>query len=179
MKMLNIKNKWQNMVKKCIFYVVFSYLVASWGVNGVINPVHYYRNFAVQEQQLEASLDDTGLLVKWNQVDGGFKYLSFEVMDAKNFYNDILVNLYSGDELLECVSVEVYKGLNSLEIQENTTSISITSDVIQKNQLIMSGFTISEYKKVDTWKMTEVVFSMLFLIVIWECIQYIKKRYAK
>lgn len=179
MKILNGKNKLKKFIKKGLLYVIICYLLASWGVNGVINPIHYYRNLVMQEKLIELPLNDKGLQLEWKGDAENFNYVSFEVTDAKNFYNDILVNVYSDDELLQSVTVKLYKGLNSLEIQENSTSISISSEVIEKNQLEISNFVLSEYRKVDTGKMIETFFSMLFLLIIWECIQYIKNRYAK
>lgn len=179
MRILSGKNRLKNFLKKSLLYIVICYLLASWGVNGVVNPMHYYRNFTMQEKSIDLLIDNQGIVVEWQENQDKFGYISFEVMDAKNFYNDTLVNVYSGDELLKSEVVELHKGLNSLEIQEKSTYVSISSDVVVKNQLILNDFVLSEYRKIDTWKMVEIFFSMIFLLIIWECIQFVKNRYAK
>lgn len=179
MKISDKKNRMKNWGRKSLLYVVICYLLASWGVNGVINPMHYYRQFVMEEKAIDYISENKNIILEWNEDREEYRYISFEVLDAKNLYNDIWVDIYSDDELLRRESIELHKGLNSLAIEDESVYVSVSSDEITKNQLIIKEFVLSMYRKVDTWNMVEIFISMIFLLTIWECIQLIKNRYAK
>ena len=165
------------MVKKCIFYVVFSYLVASWGVNGVINPVHYYNAATMDEKEIVPSDEKEFWVLDTGKSKEQVRYLSFEILDAKNRYFDIKVG--ESDEELIKQNVEVHVGFNTIRISENRSSVYIGKNEIIANNAIINSYVLSEFPKMDLAKTIEIMFSIMFLLSFWEEIRYIRDKYTK
>lgn len=178
MKMLKRNVNMKAIMKRGILYLFFCYLIASWGVNGVINPVHYYKNEVMQSIEITAIWQDDVLMIDLTEYQEKFEYLSFIVLASEGFVWDITLDC-SG-EVERIITEAVHQGLNSLQLPvEECSYIKIPIDVLEKNGAVLQNFVLSEYRKVDTLKMIEICLSLLLLLVFWECVQWIKDRYAK
>lgn len=177
MRILIRKNKLKYILKHGIFYVIVCYLLASWGVNGVINPMHYFREAVMYKEEIFPTEDEKYLMIDLADKYESREYLSFLVSESDNIFFDIV--LIASVEEPQKVIVEVHQGINTLKIPEGAGSIRVLRDTITQNGAVLNSYMLSEYRNVDSMKMMEIMISMLLLFGFWEAVQYIRKRYTK
>ena len=177
MRILKEKSKLKAILKRSVIFIIICYLLASWGVNGVINPIHYYRNIIMHEEEIIPVREGNNIILDCSESREPFEYLSFRVTDSYNIFFDIKVNT-SAKDAAEMV-VGVHQGLNTIKIPDDTGVVMISADTMDENGVLWDAFVLSDHRKVDSAKMMEILVSMLLLLALWEGVQYIKNRYTK
>ncbi len=171
---------------KWLGYLIAAYLVASWGVNGVVNPVHYLRNAGMKEEALKVTESTEGFVIGLTE-DYGKKeaaFLSFKIMKAKDqsFQLSLFVHMEQGKVLQK--SYQVWKGWNSIEIgmfqnEDLWKEIVVPKEAVSLEELNLEDVSLTEYQKHDVKRMVYIFISFLFLAAFWESVRWIKERYTE
>lgn len=169
---------------KWLEYFAAAYLLASWGVNGVIHPLHYFRNAAMHAEEVRVSESEEGIVMELPQdtdaMEDGF--LSFRIAEAKNYSFSLKLLGYSKTGQTEETEVKAWKGWNSVSLKKLWEGDALQKIVVPESiaeGIILESAVLSKYRRVDTGRMGYVCLSFLFLAVLWEGVWWIRKRYAK
>lgn len=183
---LKEKNK-AGAVLKCLGYLIGAYLLASWGVNGVVNPVHYFRNMDMKIQELELSECAEGmeiLLPQDSRWDGS-GFLSFLAAESEDHSFRLRLVGYDAQGAGREINMKAWKGWNSLDLAEAAgpgnqwVKIIVPGDALASEGLVFGGAGISEYRKVSTGRTAYIWAAFLFMAAFWECVWWIKERYGE
>lgn len=176
---------------KLLEYMIAAYLLASWGVNGVINPLHYFRNAAMQTKALELSECADGIVIEMpqdttdtniNDTNTGFLSFRIAAADDYSFYLTLLGCTDAGET--KETGVKAQKGWNSVDIGKLQGGAAWKKIIVPKNAAGTEGIRLesvcfSKYRRTDTGRMCYIFVSILFLAALWECVWWIKKKYAE
>jgi len=175
MKMLRRKSDLRCYIKKGLIYIMICYLIASWGVHGVINPLHYIRKSNYEEVEI---VDDGDYLwLDLSLTDFVEGYLSFDAYSAKRFFYEIEIEVTDENDKVEVLKCECQNGLNSLEISDGKEKkLRINKIDLDKNEVVLDKLDIGKNRRVDAVSMIYVMLSIFTLMFLWECVQYIKKK---
>lgn len=167
-------------------YLVAAYLLASWGVNGVVNPVHYIRCARMQIQMLEVSERGDGIVLRLPEGYGekGLGVLSFRVTESEDYSFNLRLLGYPSDGDAQEADIKVWKGWNTVELDrlqsgKSWKEILVPKDVSEAEGLVLEDAGLSKWRKVDVGRAVYIFAAFLFLAVFWECVWWIKERYAE
>lgn len=185
MKMLRKKGK-NEAARKWLKHLIIAYLLASWGVNGVVHPLHYYRNARMRQEPVKISEGADGLAIELPLDMAGerMEYLSFWA-EAKDYQFELPLFVYTDKEAAGETKVKVHKGWNTVELSQLSTREAllkkavILQAAVEAGEIVLSDVVLSEYPKVDTGRMLSVWASFLLLLAFWEAVWWIKARYAE
>lgn len=162
-------------------YLIILYVLASWGVNGVINPVHYLRNAQMKICGVEPLAREDGLAIDLSSGgDNGLKYLSFYIAQADEYSFTLrLSGSVGGGEVQEKEAV-VWKGWNSLDLREYPWKEAVVpDDLVQQAGILFENVQLTGYQKVDTERMLSVFGAFCVMAVFCECMRWVKEHYAR
>lgn len=191
MKIFVGKNKKQ-VVATWLKYVAIAYLAASWGVNGVVNPLHYFKNATMQQTALECIQKAEGIVLARPQTagmeEGGEAksgFLSFQVVSTKNNPCNLRLEVQSTVGTAKEVKLKAWKGWNSVPLDQLCEgdniweSFFVQNSTIESEELRLGQVSITSCRKVDIGKTVYLFGSFLFLAALWEGVWWIRKRYAE
>lgn len=162
-----------------------AYLLASWGVNGVLNPMHYIHSTTMQRHVLKIQEDAERFHIELPQDLGKeASFLSFEVTDAQRYAFVLPLTGNASDGEAGPYSVDVWKGWNAIDLerlqdQSIWNKITIPKILPESGEIMLDTVILSKYRKMDTKKMLYIFVSFLFLAAFWESVWWIKERYAQ
>lgn len=179
MRILKLKGNYMNPVKWLI-YIIVSYLLASWGVNGVVNPVHYVRAASMQVTELEAeeTADGVSIALPETGLEGGV--LVFEITASKDYKFKLKVVGVPEAGEHETMTIEACRGTNSVNLIDNSwVSVLIPVDSVKQQEIDIDDVRLSEYRSVSLGRMLYIFAVFLLMLTFWEAVQWVKKRYAE
>lgn len=175
MKILKRKNR-RKAVRKWSGYFVAAYVIASWGVNGIVNPIHYLRQTVMQEQTVRFVEETHGWALEKPQNGEGMNYLSFQVKDAKTYAAKVQLLVYAKTGEARTIYVKLWRGLNSIDLQL-WEKVVVPQTQVASTGIVLEDVVLSEYRQVDTGRMVSVMASFLLLLAFWEGVWWMKGRY--
>lgn len=185
MKIFSLKNRKQ--AAKCFCYVAAAYFMASFGVNGVINPMYYLRNVSEQTQELKFWEDEGRLAIELPQerVLKGQAFLSYQIEELEDFISvlPVYVCTEEGNDLK--INMKSKKGWNwynlssILQDGKRIKALVLPRESVEIQGLQLKSVELSPYPKVDTARMLSLWMSFLMLVAFWECVWWMKERYAE
>lgn len=168
-------------------YLAGAYLLASWGVNGVLNPMYYVKSAMMRRQTLEISECEDGILLEpvrkvqsdKLEYEDKMNFLSFRIAQAESFSFDLRLLVYLKEETME-MSVRVWKGWNTVSLNNKAGEKIVAVQAAPKSgDVVFADAKLSEHMWVDTEKMVCVWVFFLMLMVFWEGVWWMKERYAE
>lgn len=178
MKMLKIKIGKRRMFKWAV-YLLAAYLLASWGVNGVVNPMHYFNR--AQRNMLHVEKKEDGLVIELPaDSKSGSSYLSFWVTQAKEYSSRLKLSGYPAQGGMQEMEIPLWKGWNVAELGAyEWDHILIRKDEMEQKELVIEEVGWSARRIPDTERMLSVFVSFVLMAAFWECVCWVKDRYAK
>lgn len=166
---------------KLIVYILIGYLIATGGVNHIINPVVYFQNIFSQEKySVDIITEEQGLILQLPKSTWEYPYLSFEVVSTDKYTLNVGVEYYSETQEKEKSEYRIEKGINKLKLENKEyTTVIFEKKALENNNVVIRDVVQTGFPKVNLWKTVEIFFSFLLLAIFWEGTRYIKKRYAK
>ncbi len=176
---------------KRVLYLVFIYIAASWGVNGVVNPVHYIRSSFMQTEKIPLSEREDGYVIQLSSDEGKSPgFLSFRI-EAKEYALQLRLCACTENGKIQEVQTPVMKGWNCLDIAKLSGAekkgrsaadiweeVVIPKDTIEQFEIVLKEVQLSEYRKADIATMISVFLSFVIMLAFWECVWWVKARYA-
>lgn len=177
MKISSVKNK---KILNWVLTVLVCLLLASWGVNGTINPMSYVKKADKTSLQVEEKEEYTVITLAENVTAKG--YLNVEVDEITPFMADIdvLYNYESKSQIKGKLSLG--EGRNEIKISklgESVENIAISHKKMTEEGIILGEIYYTEYRQTNIWTMLKIFASFVSLTVFWSMMQWIKNRYAK
>lgn len=181
-------------VRKWMGYLIAAYLLASWGVNGVAGPLHYIRcaqmqmgaqeGVPIKELELLERPDGMAVSLPEGYLEQGLAYLSFQAVETKDYTFELRILGNSVDGDAKEAGIKVRKGWNTVSLEDlaggkQWKEIVVPTDVVEEEQLVLKDVGLSKWRKVDIGRMVYVFAAFLFLAVFWECVWWVKERYAQ
>lgn len=177
--MMTLKEKTsRKRLLKWIMYVTATYLLASWGVNSVICPLHYMRSICMKKMQLEVKEQKGNLVIALPSAAQEYGCLSFQIVKAPAYSCTLHLTGKRMDGDAEEMDRKVWKGWNFLDISAKQWSSVEIMQMPGTESIQMEEIIWSPYPKMDTQKMISVQLSYMLLAVFWECVRWVKRRYA-
>ncbi len=181
---------------KWMLYAVSIYLLASWGVNQVINPLIYVKSAIMYKKPLNISDRDGDILIAFEEEDSQEdgqensqnsqieeNFLSFCIVESDKYSFDLRITGYSEDEAAQERIIHVFKGWNTLDLRklkkDQWKKIAVPKQTVEQNGLLLEHAELSEYPNVDLFRMLSVYLSFFALVIFWEGIRWIKRKYAQ
>lgn len=176
MKISELKN---NKMVRWICCAAICYLLASWGVNGTVNPVNYWNQGEKDLLSTEWADEYLRIDVKEQLQKGG--YINLNISEMNSFM--ISINVVTGSSELENQkqTLRLSKGMNSWTISELNAEegwIKIPLKTLEKEQVQINQIYWSECKQVDGTAMLKVFSSFICLLVFYSFVSWIKGRYS-
>lgn len=189
MMILKRKNK-RTAVRKWSGYFLAAYFIASWGVNGIINPIHYLRQTVMAEYPASFIEEAEGLVLKQPQGEAEMEFLSFQVKEANNYTSDLQLLGYTRTGKETIIHVKLWQGLNSIELRKYLSDTESDQDGMwekivvprtstESSGIVLDDVVLSEYRKTDTGRMLSTLASFLLMLAFWEGVWWMKGRYAQ
>ena len=177
MKISKIKNN--QFVKWCVVFLV-CYLLASVGVNGVINP-YYYVNSGDKEE-LEIIKGEEYQMIDLTLAGFGEGYLNIKIDDMNTFQQtvNVIANFGTEDPINE--KLELFEGINSYKLSDladNVGNLAISQRELTEIEVVLDSVFWSAQKQVDILKTVEIMASFLSIAVFYMSMMWIKNKYAK
>ena len=175
MKTLTKRN---NSIVKWILIVVICYLLASVGVNQVVNPFYYFH----EEQTVELPLqtDEDAVSIDVSAYEEGF--LSIKVEDMNTFSVSVKARITYKNGETEEKTIEIGNVINCYKIQElgeGIIQITIPQTAIEDAEIQIGSVEWSQKRQVNTLQMILVFISFFCLAAFYNFMQFIKKKYTK
>ena len=170
--------KRNNSIVKWILIVVICYLLASVGVNQVVNPFYYFH----EEQTVELPLqtDEDAVSIDVSAYEEGF--LTIKVEDMNTFSVSVKARItYKNGETGE-KTIDIGNVINCYKIQElgvGIIQIIIPQTAIEDAEIQISDIEWSQKRQVNTLQMILVFISFFCLVAFYNFMQFIKKKYTK
>lgn len=186
MKIFVRKNKKQT-VAIWLKYVVIAYLVASWGANGVIRPLHYFQYATIKKAALECISTEEGIVIKRPQTADAqvTGFLSFEVLHIKNNPGTLRLTVSCTDNAAKEAELKVWKGWNCVPLEQlygqdgGWESLLVPNNTLKSEELRLGQVFLTNCRNMDLGKTVYLFLSFLFLAALWEGVWWIRKRYAE
>ena len=175
MKTLTKRN---NSIVKWILIVVICYLLASVGVNQVVNPFYYFH----EEQTVELPLqtDEDAVSIDVSAYEEGF--LTIKVEDMNTFSVSVKARITYKNGEKEEKTIEIGNVINCYKIQklgEGIIQITIPQAALKDAGIQISDIEWSPKRQVNTLQMILVFISFFCLVAFYNFMQFIKKKYTK
>lgn len=166
---------------KIVIYLIVGYLIATWGVNHILNPVVYFQNiFAREAYSANVVTDEGGVTIELPKSAEQYPYLSFTMSDSDDYTVNVQKREDVGENKGEKEEYTLDRGLNCMKIDsQGCTDIRISGEGYSKKHVVIEQICQTPYPKVNLWKTLDILISYVVLVVFWESTQYIKRRYAK
>lgn len=180
----------KNASAKLAGYFAAAYLLASWGVNGVVNPMHYVRNVTMKQMELQ----ETGQTIeqtigqKKGQEDSlvltlppkteTYDFLSFQIVQSKEYSFHMVIAGETPNGSVEEMDIKVWRGWNTVDISKKQWNKIYIRQGTGSEKLEFESFLLTQYRKADIGKMLSVMASLAVLSAFWESVWWIKKKYA-
>lgn len=178
MKILNKKNKKKSF--KIIIYAVLVYLIATWGVNQVVNPVVYVQNIISQDKYAPVveKREDTIVIQPTESVEE-FPCISFKInCDASYKFPVQLVCVKESGET-ESKTLSLENGVNTIKVEQpDVVEIQLAGNAIKEYAPEIKGVMQAPFAKVNWLKTLEVGIAFAAIFAFWEGLQYIKTKYT-
>jgi len=152
----------------------------------VINPAHYIRCARMQSEMLEVSERTDGIVLRMPERYGekGLGVLSFRVTEACDYSFRLRLLGYPADGDVQEVDVKAWKGWNTVELDRLQSGkiwkeLVVPQDVAEAEGLVLEDAGVSMWRRVDVGRAVYVFAAFLFLAVFWECVWWVKERYAE
>lgn len=165
---------------KIVIYLIIGYLIATWGVNRNINPVVYFQTMlSEQKTAVELMAEGNELSIRLEETAEDFPYVCFYVADSEEYSLKVGAREFVGEEEKISNVYSLERGWNRVRIQDKeATEVSFTSKNLEKNAAQIDKVYQTAFPMMDLLKTLEVYVSFIVLVVVWECIQYIKRKYT-
>lgn len=176
MKISELKN---SKIARWISCVIVCYLMASWGVNGTVNPMNYWKQGKTGIISTE-NLDEYLVIDLGEQIRKG-EYINLDVSEMNSFMIPIDVLTGSADKGNQKKTMNLSRGMNSWSIDELDAAegwIKISLKTLEKEQVQIDQAYWSEYKQIDGLAMVKVFLSFICLAVFYSFVSWIKRRYS-
>lgn len=175
MKTLAKRNK---SIIKWILIVVICYLLASVGVNQVVNPFYYFH----EEQTVELPLqtDEDAVNVDVSAYEEGFLTIKAENMNTFSVSVKARITYKNGET--EEKIIDIGNVINCYKIQklgEGIIQITIPQTPIEDAESRICSVEWSQKRQVNTLQMILVFISLFGLVTFYNFMQFIKKKYTK
>jgi len=177
MMILKVKIRRKTLVKWAGYFLT-AYLLASWGVNGVANPVHYARNARMGRMGLETEEQGENLVLKLPSGAGRYGFLSFQVVQSPEYSFQLHIAGEIPQGGMEGMDIKVWKGWNTLDISEKHWDKICIQLGTGREKLILGEIMLTQYRKADIGRMVYVMASFVILSAFWEGVWWIKRKYA-
>lgn len=167
----------KNRYIKCSFIIIACYLLASIGVNKVINPLYYF--IKTEEHSLNYYEKDNSLYIDVTALKKSDQYLNIYISEIQPFGS--VVYLYSDVDPKEKVYTLLSLDSNSInksDLPSNKGTIFIRLNDLNKDGINISQITGSEKRKVDSFSMLKIFISCILLVTFWSFTRNLKKKYA-
>lgn len=167
----------KNKYIKCCFIIIVCYLLASIGVNGIINPSYYFKKS--EEYVLNYYEDNNCLYIDITRLETADQYLNINISELQRFGS--VVYLYTDVDSKERIYTLLCKGSNSIKKSQfplNTNMVYIKISDLAKDGVKICQITASSERQVDCFSMLKVFFSFILLATIWCFIGNLKKKYT-
>lgn len=166
---------------RVIVYVLIGYLIATGGVNRIINPVVYFQNIFSQEKYaIDMITEEQEIILQLPKSTQEYPYISFGIVSADEYALNVDVRYCSetqGEEKSEC---RIEKGNNKIKLKNNDcTAVIFEKKALENNHVVIGDAVQAGFPEVDLWKSVEIYISFWILVAFWEGTRYINKRYAK
>lgn len=176
MKISELKN---NKVVRWICCVIVCYLLASWGVNGTVNPLNYWEQGVSGIISTESS--EEYLMINLGDHPQEGHYINLDVAEMNSFVISIEIVTGDSDNGKHKKTMNLNKGMNSWAIDKLNLEegwIKIPMKALEKEQVQIEQIYWSENKQVDALAMIKVFFSFICLSVFRSFVSWIKERYS-
>ena len=161
---------------KHMFIIALCYIFASWGVNGVINPIHYLRNSGdIHPVQMEEQ--EECVYIDLSQISQD-EYVLFEFGSLNTVVNSVEITLLRNDGTTQSDTLKVFQGIVSYKIDPDLLGIKISHKEFQKCDLVLNQVRTGKYKVLDCFSMIKIFIIFLCLTIFWNLNQVIKRKYA-
>lgn len=180
MKIFKKRNKKGLLKWAC--YVITAYLLASWGVNETVNPMHYMKNMQMKKITLEAKETSNGYALHFPEnVQNLWQYgfLSFSVVQSEDYFWKSKLCGYTENGKTESEEQTLSRGWNCIDLSKKSwTAVEIPKKSQETVKLQLKDVWLTKYRTVDTAKMIYITMSLLALAVFWESVWWVKQKYA-
>lgn len=143
----------------------------------------------MQKKSLHVSEHSGDISIELQDAD----YLSFQIAESNEYSYDLPIIGYPADEMAEKTEIRVLKGWNSIDLKklqgnikkegtkeyERWKKIVVQKEIVEQKGLRFENIKLSEYPYVDLFQMLSVYVSFFILVIFWECICWIKGKYAQ
>lgn len=167
----------KNRSVKHIFIIALCYIFASWGVNGVINPIHYLRSSSGDIHLVQMEKQEECVYIDLSQSSQD-EYVLFEFDSLNTVMNSIEITLLRNDGTTQSDTLKVFQGIVSYKINPDLLGIKISHKEFQKCDLVLNQVRTGKYKAMDYFNMIKMFITFLCLTIFWNLSQVIKKKYA-
>ena len=164
---------------RIVLYIIIGYFIASWGVNGSLNPLVYYQNIINHEQiPVKISYEADEIVLDLQASSEKYPYVSFEFDPLDTFSLNITTIEYPSKHTIVERDFILYRGLNCIKLSsDDILRISISNIDSDKHEISLKNAMQSNYKKVNVFKAIEIWLFFIFLSVFYEGLNQLKKRY--
>lgn len=174
---MKISEKLKNKYFKGAIIIVVCYILASKGVNNVVNPKCYFMDYS--SHSIGFYEENNRLYIDVSQLTDSDYFLNIYIEKLQKFGSTIY--LYSGTNDKERVYTLLCNGNNPIrksDLPLNKGSIYIRMDDINNEGMEISQITGSENPYVHVFPMLKVFISFLMLSIFWQFMNYLKGKYA-
>lgn len=165
---------------KIILYSILVYIVATWGVNQVINPVVYVQNIIGQDkyEPVVETTEDT-IIIQPTQDLKECPYVSFK-MDCETQYKiEVQLEMLTATEEGESKKFFLENGVNVIKTDDPAVKeIRLTGKGIAEYAPEITKVIQAPYARVNLLKSLEICLAIIGIIVFWEGLQYIRTKYT-
>lgn len=162
---------------KCCCVIIVCYLLASFGVNRVINPLYYLDKS--EEHPLNYHEENNSLYIDITGLETSDQYLNIYISEIRQFgcaaylYPDI-----DSEEKLYTLLCKEANSIKKTQLPSNKGTIYIRVNDLTKDGVKISRITGSAKRKVDLFSMLKIFISFILLATIWTFVRNLKKKYA-
>lgn len=163
-----------------IMIAVICYLLASAGVNRVINPYYYFHTGHGSE--LPVSSDDEYVMIDLSAHADAEGFLTIAVEEMNTFSISVKARLIYETGETEEKTIDIGEVINCYKLQswgEGIVQIAIPKNALKDAELQIGSAEWSQKRQVNTVQMLQVFISFLCLVIFYSFVQEIRKKYAK
>lgn len=158
------------------------YLLASAGVNGVIDPRWYIESDAGTEAKIRR--EEGWMIIDVPESFSREGYLNLKVKDMDYFRTDLNVLYNCGIEDPDSAegSINICRGINSFPVpdrKEGVRNLAFSEQELYRLGIVLESARWSADRQVDRAKMLEIAASFLCMAAFYRFCTWIRRRYAK
>lgn len=175
---MNISELKNNKIVRWICCILVCYLLASWGVNGTVNPVNYWKQG--ESGIISTEYSEEYLVIDLKDQLQKAEYINLNISQMNSYMISIDVVTGVTDKGNQ-KKMNLDRGMNSWAIDKLDTEegrLKIPLKTLEKEQVQIGQIFWSEYKQVDGLAMIKIFVSFIFLSVFYSFISWIKRHYS-